>query len=127
MTGTEIYKDIAQRTGGDIYIGEELDILPSDAMNIPEGYGNAILHIEDGEIVRIFSFNDAGHTLGDVSGDDTVDIRDAVRLFQYSMLPDSYPTEYTWNLDFNKDGKVDITDAVHLFRYSILPDKYPLV
>mgnify|MGYP002563841377 CR=1 FL=1 len=32
-------------------------------------------------------------TLGDIDGNDTVDIDDAVLLFQYSMLPDLYPLE----------------------------------
>ena len=65
-------------------------------------------------------------TLGDIDGNDTVDIDDAVLLFQYSMLPELYPISYAGNLDFNKDGTVDIDDAVRLFQYSMLPDLYPL-
>ena len=65
-------------------------------------------------------------TLGDIDGNDTVDIDDAVLLFQYSMLPEIYPISYAGNLDFNKDGTVDIDDAVRLFQYSMLPDLYPL-
>lgn len=65
-------------------------------------------------------------TLGDIDGNDTVDIDDAVLLFQYSMLPELYPISYAGNLDFNKDGTVDIDDAVRLFQHSMLPDLYPL-
>ena len=64
--------------------------------------------------------------LGDVSGDNTVDINDALRLFQYSMLPNIYPITYVGSLDFNKDGNVDINDALRLFQYSMLPDIYPI-
>ena len=64
--------------------------------------------------------------LGDIDGNDTVDIDDAVLLFQHSMLPELYPISYAGNLDFNKDGTVDIDDAVLLFQYSMLPDLYPL-
>lgn len=63
---------------------------------------------------------------GDITGDDNVDIYDAVALFQYSMLPDMYPVEYSGSMDFNKDGVVDIYDAVLVFQHSMLPDMYPL-
>lgn len=63
---------------------------------------------------------------GDIDGNDTIDIDDAVLLFQYSMLPGLYPISYAGNLDFNKDGTIDIEDAVRLFQYSMLPDLYPL-
>lgn len=64
--------------------------------------------------------------LGDIDGNDTVDIDDAILLFQHSMLPELYPISYAGNVDFNKDGTVDIDDAVLLFQYSMLPDLYPL-
>ncbi len=63
---------------------------------------------------------------GDITGDENVDIYDAVALFQYSMLPDMYPVEYSGSMDFNKDGVVDIFDAVLVFQHSMLPDMYPL-
>ena len=65
-------------------------------------------------------------TLGDITGDNNVDIKDAVRLFQYSMLPETYPIEYSGSLDFTKDGSIDIKDAVRLFQYSMLPEIYPI-
>ncbi len=64
--------------------------------------------------------------LGDITGNNVVDIDDALRLFQYSMLPDIYPITYVGSLDFNKDGNVDISDALRLFQYSMLPDIYPI-
>lgn len=64
--------------------------------------------------------------LGDVNGDNTVDISDALKLFQHSMLPNIYPITYVGSLDFNKDGNVDINDALRLFQYSMLPDIYPI-
>ena len=63
---------------------------------------------------------------GDINGDETVDIKDAVCLFQYSMLPDVYPIAYPGEVDFIVDGNVDIKDAVRLFQYSMMPDVYPI-
>ena len=64
--------------------------------------------------------------LGDIDGNDTVDIDDAVLLFRHSMLPELYPISYAGNIDYNHDGNVDIDDAVMLFRYSMLPELYPI-
>lgn len=65
-------------------------------------------------------------TLGDIDNNNTVDINDAIALFQYSIMPDIYPVEYIFRMDFNKDGNVDIEDAIMLFQYSIMPDIYPI-
>lgn len=64
--------------------------------------------------------------LGDVDCNQTVDINDALLLFQHSMLPTVYPVEYVGNIDFTQDGTVDINDALRLFQYSMLPDIYPI-
>lgn len=64
--------------------------------------------------------------LGDIDGNDTVDIDDAVLLFRHSMPPELYPISYAGNIDYNHDGNVDIDDAVMLFRYSMLPELYPI-
>lgn len=63
---------------------------------------------------------------GDLNGDETVDIEDAILLFRHSMLPELYPINYTGNIDYNHDGNVDIDDAILLFQYSMLPDLYPI-
>ena len=63
---------------------------------------------------------------GDINGDTTVDISDALALFMHSMLPNQYPITYSGNIDFNHDGSVDISDALLLFMYSMLPNKYPI-
>ena len=68
----------------------------------------------------------AKSVLGDINGDLTVDMDDAVLLFQHSMLPELYPISYTGNTDFNNSGAVDIDDAILLFQYSMLPDLYPI-
>lgn len=64
--------------------------------------------------------------LGDISGDLSVDIADALHLFMYSMLPKEYPVLYKGNIDFERDGSVDIGDALKLFMYSMLPENYPI-
>jgi len=66
------------------------------------------------------------YILGDIDGDGDVDIKDAAKLFQYSMLPERYPITYPGDVDFDNDGDVDIDDAAKLFQYSMLPDIYPL-
>ena len=66
------------------------------------------------------------YILGDLNGDEQVDIEDAILLFRYSMLPDLYPIAYLGSIDFNHDDKVDIDDAILLFQHSMLPDLYPI-
>ena len=63
---------------------------------------------------------------GDINGDGSIDINDAVTLFQHSLLPDVFPIDYTGLTDFNKDGSLDLSDAVLLFQHSLLPDVFPL-
>jgi len=64
--------------------------------------------------------------VGDITGDGTLNIDDALALFQYSILPDVYPVKYSGGMDFTKDGVVDIDDALLLFQHSMLPDVYPI-
>lgn len=64
--------------------------------------------------------------LGDINLDNSVDIDDAILLYNYSMAPDVYPISYTGSVDFTKDGSVDIDDAIKLYNYSMAPDVYPI-
>ena len=68
----------------------------------------------------------ADRVLGDINADGGVDIKDAMDLFQHSMLPDLFPIDYPGTIDFNKDGNVDIADALYLFQYSMMPDMFPI-
>ena len=64
---------------------------------------------------------------GDVNGDDSVDVNDAIYLLQYSLFPDIYEIDgYSYHLDYNSDGTVDMNDAVLLLQHSLFPDMYPL-
>ncbi len=73
------------------------------------------------------TFVELGKTpTGDITEDESVDINDALKLFQYSLMPDLYPISYSGDMDFNHDGKLDINDALKLFQYSLMPDLYPL-
>ena len=76
--------------------------------------------------VEAGTVNIQSQLLGDINGDNFVDINDAAKLFQYSMLPEIYPIAYVGDVDFNNDGVVDINDAARLFQYSMLPDIYPI-
>ncbi len=64
--------------------------------------------------------------LGDVNGDENVDLQDAIALLNHSMLPEIYSIPYVGSVDFNKDGSVDLQDAILLLNYSMLPDIYPI-
>ncbi len=66
------------------------------------------------------------YTLGDINMDEIADVRDALLLFQYSMLPDIFPISYRGNIDFNNDDSIDLRDALKLFQYSMFPEMYPL-
>ena len=65
--------------------------------------------------------------LGDINGDEAVDIADATYLFNYSMRPERYPIDaYEGTVDFEKDNSIDIKDATYLFNYSMRPERYPI-
>lgn len=64
--------------------------------------------------------------LGDINNDGTVNHKDAMALFQFSMIPQIYPLDYPGTLDFDKNNSVDISDALRLFQYSLMPDSYPI-
>jgi len=78
--------------------------------------------------VGVINSNAAGtdRILGDMNGDEIVDISDALMLFQHCMLPDVYSIDYPGTLDLDKSGIVDIRDAMRLFQYSMLPNMYPI-
>ena len=64
--------------------------------------------------------------IGDLTGDSTVDMSDAVLLLQHSMFPELFPLEYQSDIDFTKDGVVDMNDAILLLQHSLFPDLYPI-
>ena len=59
--------------------------------------------------------------LGDVNGNDSVDVRDLVRLAQYVANPEGTNIENT-NADVTGDGIVDVRDLVRLAKYIADPD-----
>lgn len=63
---------------------------------------------------------------GDIDGNETIDISDAVLLFRHGLNPSLYPVDYDGEMDFTGDGLVDIADAVLLFRHSLNPGLYPI-
>ena len=69
----------------------------------------------------------ADRVLGDINNDGTVNIQDALDLYRYTMLPESYTIDYPGILDFVMDDSIDIADAVMLFQYSMLPETFPIV
>ncbi len=85
-----------------------------------------------GNVERKTSVNNTAVTigapqlLGDINLDGTVDIDDAILLFQHSMMSDDYQIGYVGNIDFTNDGNLDIDDAILLFQYSMMPDDYPI-
>ncbi len=79
----------------------------------------------DGDIVLYAKWT-AAFVIGDIDGSGAVDIQDVFKLFAYGMLPETYPIDYVYEVDFNYDGTIDMKDALRLFRYSMLPEYYSL-
>ncbi len=67
-----------------------------------------------------------GFVIGDVNGNGTVDMWDAVLLAKYCISPDENSIHYSGSLDFNESGNIEIADAKYLFGYVVLPSLYPL-
>lgn len=74
----------------------------------------------------IFSYNsvttdvtisDKAHTLGDVSGDGTINLIDAVYVIQYYNGMKMLTTTEKTAADVNKDGVVNLTDALKIIQY----------
>ncbi len=65
-------------------------------------------------------------TIGDIDGDGSVNISDAIALFRFAMMPTMYPINYAGDPDFTKNGSTDIDDVILLFRHSMMPELYPL-
>ncbi len=63
---------------------------------------------------------------GDINIDESVDINDAILMYNHITNPTQYPIEYTGSLNFDGDAenKVDINDIIYLFGHSILPRLY---
>ena len=76
--------------------------------------------------VSVSAEADSERILGDLSGDGSVDIEDALLLFKHSMMGDLYPIDYPGILDFIKNDQIDIEDAMRLFQYSLMPGLYPI-
>ncbi len=120
-------------THGDYTIPQEVPKRPGYTFlgwsTTPDGeveYEPGSVYTDNTYVTLYAVWEKAPYLLGDIDGNDTVDLDDAILLFQHSMLPELYPISYAGNVDFNKDGTVDIDDAVLLFQYSMLPDLYPI-
>lgn len=61
---------------------------------------------------------------GDLDGNESVDIDDAIYLMMNTIFPDMYPVPQSG--DFDGNGITDIDDAIYLMMYTIFPDMYPL-
>lgn len=78
------------------------------------------------ESIELDGRDDEIEFVGDLTGDESIDLSDAILLLQYSMFPDDYPIDYPGSVDFTGDGEVDLSDAILLLQHSMFPDDYPL-
>ncbi len=67
-----------------------------------------------------------GPILGDINGDGEKDIRDALAVFQHTMMPTIFEIDYLGTIDFNGDGELDIRDSLYLFQHIMLPGMFPI-
>ncbi len=64
------------------------------------------------------------YILGDVNGDKSLDLNDAIHLLYYVNFPTSYDVNQP--VDFDGSGEVDLNDAIYLLYHIIFQDVYPL-
>lgn len=64
------------------------------------------------------------YVLGDVTGDDEVNLDDAIYLLYHVNFPALYDVNQP--VDFNGDGKEDLDDAIYLLYHVNFPALYPL-
>lgn len=78
------------------------------------------------EYIAIPGTEEPEYLKGDLTGDSSINVDDAILLLQNSLFPDLYPIDYSGNYDFNNDGQIDVEDAILLLQHSMFPDLYPL-
>lgn len=62
--------------------------------------------------------------LGDVDGNDDVNLDDAIHLLYYLNFPQKYSVNQP--IDFNHDGLENLDDAIYVLYHINFPQKYPL-
>ncbi len=63
---------------------------------------------------------------GDIDGNGSVDLDDAILLLQHSMFPDDFNVDYDMDMDFVSDGSLNLEDAIYLLQHSMFPDSFPI-
>ena len=92
------------------------------------GLGTAVITVRtsSGSFTDTVEVNVVEYVAGEINGDNTVDMNDAILLLQHSMFPELYPLDYAGNADFTGDGVVDMNDAILLLQHSMFPELYPI-
>ena len=60
-----------------------------------------------------------GITLGDVNGDNSIGLEDAIIVLRYTMGLAALTDEQIERADFNSDGTVDALDAILILRHAL--------
>ncbi len=128
MLGIENYKaiDIEFKWADSETTIDEMEDFYTEGDVAPLGRMNYVFMNYKGDVPAIDTPSDKNYIPGDIDMNGIVDISDALRLFQHSLMPDLYVITYPANIDYNGDGILDISDALRLFQYSLMPDLYPL-
>ena len=67
---------------------------------------------------------DGSYVVGDLDGNEKVDVDDAVYLALHTMMGDVYTVDQP--VDFDGNGQVNIDDAIYLVLHTMMPGSYPL-
>ena len=70
------------------------------------------------------SYGASDAVVGDMNGDDKVDVSDAIRLLLFITMPNDFPLDAA--ADFNGDNNVDVSDAIRLLLFITMPNDCPL-
>ncbi len=61
---------------------------------------------------------------GDIDGNSSINVDDAIYLLRHTLMPERYPIGQSG--DINRDGVTNVDDAIYLLRHTLMPDRYPI-
>ena len=110
---------VSDNTSGDINQGEEVTIdLGVDSIDLPQGdytgYLNINSNIQASVQIPVYLYVGDALLLGDVNGDDTLNVLDIVQIVNYVLGTIEFSDSQILSADVNGDSLVNVLDIVTL-------------